>query len=74
MLHREMSALRFNRLIAGLSQFELSRSTRISQSIISLIERGFYKPNAAHVKKISRVLGKAPEELFPESDGAPALR
>ena len=62
----KVSDLRFERLMRGLSQYELAMKARVLQSLISLFERHFAEPNEEQAKKISRVLKKPASELFPE--------
>jgi transcriptional regulator with XRE-family HTH domain len=63
-----ISGLRFERLLRGLSQYELAMRARVPQSLISLFERHFAEPNERQARRLSRVLGRKPEELFPESE------
>ena len=49
---------------AGVSQFQLSYLTGLSQSAISYIERGVYIPTVDSAYKIASVLGVRIDELF----------
>lgn len=49
-----------------MTQYELSKKTKISQSSLSLIERFYKQPNHKMKKKISRALSYPIEDIFPE--------
>lgn len=52
------------RSLKGLNQQELGALVGVSRQTISLIERGDYNPSISVCLKISKVLGKAVEEIF----------
>lgn len=60
-----MNTVRSIRRLKDLTQYDLWKKTRIPQSSISLIERGFISPNEKSKKKISKALGVRIEEVFP---------
>jgi len=61
----DISSLRLTRLLMGKSQYEVSRATGISQTEVSLFERGFRIPSPEQVKRLAHALRKSVEELFP---------
>jgi transcriptional regulator with XRE-family HTH domain len=56
--------IRINRVLRGLSQFELAQRAGCSFSLVSLVERG-HQPKAENLKRIERALGLDDDE---ESD------
>lgn len=52
----------------GLTQWELTLKTGISQTRISLIENGYVKPTEDEKVKIAEALGLKVEEVFPPDD------
>lgn len=63
-----ISMLRLERIKRGLSQYHLEKLTGISQSIISLYERGIRIPREDHKKKLGRALNCSTTNLFPRED------
>lgn len=51
-----MKEIRKRRLISELTQYDMEKLTGISQARLSLIERGYRKPNPEELKKLSEVL------------------
>ena len=67
------SPLRQQRIRHGWSQDELANRARISQALVSRIERGYAAPTAPVRERLARVVDVDPRELFPdlEPSGAP---
>ena len=63
-----MNHVRRIRRLEDMTQYDLSRKTKISQSSLSLIERFYKQPNHKIKKKISRALSYPIEEIFPEKN------
>ena len=63
-MSRKLKALR---ALEGKTQYDISRESGICQSRISLIENGYVKVQREEAAAIAHVLGRKPEELFPES-------
>jgi transcriptional regulator with XRE-family HTH domain len=64
--------LRDVRVLKRITQIQLRLSTGINQSKISLIENGYVKPREDEKKRLARVLGVEPQDIFPgkgASDG-----
>lgn len=55
------------RAFEGLTQKQVAQKAGVTQPIISLIERGLFAPKGDLRKSISSVLGRKPEELFPDN-------
>jgi transcriptional regulator with XRE-family HTH domain len=51
-----MKEIRKRRLISELTQYDMEKLTGISQARLSLIERGYRKPNPEELEKLSEVL------------------
>ena len=60
--------LREARFFKGLKQWDISVKTGISQSKLSLIERGYVDPKGDEKKRIAKALGCKVAEIFPESE------
>ena len=60
-----MNNLRSIRREQEMSQNELGRRTKIAQSVLSLIERGYQEPSKEMKRKISIALGYKIEKVFP---------
>ena len=58
-------SLKEARFYSGLSQYDVALKTGISQSRISLGERGYIKFKDEEKRKIAKVLRKKFSELFP---------
>lgn len=56
--------IRAQREIAEISIRGLARAANVSDSYLSQVERGIYKPSAEVLTSISRALNLPPEELF----------
>ena len=65
-MRHEMN-LREARFFKGYSQYDLMAKTGIHQSRISLIERGYYKPNEVEKRKLAKVLNYAIHEIFSDN-------
>jgi len=61
-----MNNVRRIRRKKDMTQYELSKKTRIAQSSLSLIERLYKHPNRKMKKRISRTLGYPIKKVFPE--------
>lgn len=61
-------AVKNARDLQGIAQWRLCQMTGISQSTISVIEKGYRKPSNEHKKLIAKALKKKVEDLFPEKD------
>ncbi len=61
-----MNQVRALRRSKDISQHELSRRTKIAQSSLTLIERGYKNPTLKMMKRISKALGSELREVFPE--------
>ena len=55
------------RQLLGLTQIECAMRTGMSQSKLSLIERGYLLPSEAEAHRLSEVVGGHQDELFPET-------
>lgn len=51
-----MNELKKKRLLSELTQCDIEKLTGISQARLSLIERGYRKPNPEELEKLSEVL------------------
>ena len=60
--------LKAARFFKGFNQWDIAVRTGISQSSLSLIERGYKVPSDDEKKKLSRVLGRKVEEIFPDNN------
>jgi transcriptional regulator with XRE-family HTH domain len=60
----KLNPLRLARLEKGLSQWQVSRETGISQSTISLYEQEYREPKPEHKEALARLYGKEVEELW----------
>jgi len=60
-----MNQVRALRRSKDISQYELSRRTKIPQSTLSLIERFYKIPNAKMKRRISTALGCELRKAFP---------
>ena len=63
---KENMNLKVARTKAMMSQLELSIKTQMSQTDLSLIERGLKVPTEIQVEKIADVLQVKIEEIFPD--------
>ena len=59
-----MQPMKLSRFLAGVTQVELSKKTKISQSALSRIENGKVKPNKKQKKAIAKALDAPEDELF----------
>lgn len=59
-----MLRLKFYRLQAGLTQEEVARQLEVSQSALSLWERGISTPLAKYRRKLRALYHATEEELF----------
>jgi len=69
--------VRAQRRLAQVSQRNLARMSGVSDSYLSQIERGNYRPSPQIVKALALAFGLKPEQLylmlgFIDQDGAPA--
>lgn len=62
-----MSELRRLRKNRGLTQAELARRVGVNQSLIAMIELGYYRPYPKIKKRIAEVLGVLPEDIWEEA-------
>lgn len=60
------SKLKILRLSNGYTQFDVARELGCSEKLISAWETGRGKPNTTQCFKLSKLLGSAVEEIFPE--------
>lgn len=51
-----MKKIRKIRLMSGLTQYDVEQLTGISQTKISLIERGYRKPSSTEMERLEKVL------------------
>ena len=58
--------LREARFFKGLNQYDIALRTSISQSRISLIERGYLKPKDGEKEKIAKALDCQAADIFPQ--------
>ena len=58
--------LKFYRILAELTQFEIAKRCKMSQAKYSSIERGDREPNIFDRAAISEVLGVSSDNLWPE--------
>jgi transcriptional regulator with XRE-family HTH domain len=63
----KLNSLKLARLGKGLSQWQVSRETGISQSTISLYEQEYREPKPAHKEALAKLYGKEVEELWGET-------
>ena len=63
---KENMNLRLARTKARMSQLELSIKTQMSQTDLSLIERGLKFPTKEHAGKIAEALQVNIEDIFPD--------
>lgn len=61
--------LREARFFKGLNQWDISLKTGISQSRLSLVERGYVNLREDEKKKIAKVLGYKVADIFPDNGG-----
>lgn len=54
-----MFDLKIARLLRGLTQYELSKLTKISAPRISLLERGFAQPSADELQRLANALSSS---------------
>jgi len=59
-----ISKLRLERLLQGKSQYCLEQETSIHQTLISLFERGYRKPNSRQKKLLAKALRVPEYKLF----------
>jgi len=64
--------IRAQRELADVSLRHFARSVNISDSYLSQVERGLYRPSGDVLKAIARGLGLAPDELFRRLGWLPA--
>ncbi len=60
----EISSLKMARLQVGKSQWHVAAETGISQSLISLYERGLREPKQEHKKALAKLYRKKVLELW----------
>lgn len=60
----QLTPLRLARLEKGLSQWEVSKRTGISQTMISLYEREYVVPNELYKAKLAKLYDKKVAELW----------
>ena len=58
------SFVKAQRQLANISQRQLAKSSGMSDSYLSQIERGLYRPSAEVLRGIAQALGIAPAALF----------
>lgn len=58
------SFVKSQRQLANISQRQLAKSSGMSDSYLSQIERGLYRPSAEVLRGIAQALGIAPAALF----------
>ena len=58
--------MKIARMKNGITQYDLSYSTRIPQGTISLIEQGIKQPSFDQAQKIAEALHMSIEEIFPK--------
>jgi transcriptional regulator with XRE-family HTH domain len=59
-----LNPLKLARLEKGLSQWQVSIATGISQSTISLYEQEYRKPKPEHKEALAKAYGKQVEDLW----------
>jgi transcriptional regulator with XRE-family HTH domain len=64
----DMTRLKFYRLQAGLTQEEVARQLEVTQSALSLWERGINTPLAKYRKKLRALYHATDDELFGTED------
>jgi len=62
-----VSKVRELRFFKGLSQWQIALAAGMSQTKLSLIERGFIHPTEADKERIAEILETKIEDLFPEA-------
>lgn len=65
---RSVSALRRARFEHGYSQTELAELTHISRQLLAHLEKGRRQPSLPVARRLARILGTAPDALFPDTD------
>jgi transcriptional regulator with XRE-family HTH domain len=60
----ELSPLRMARLQLGKSQWHVAKETGISQSLVSLYERGLREPKPEHQRVLANLYGRQVKELW----------
>jgi len=63
-----LSSLKRNRLLQGKTQYDLMLKSGVHQTLISLFESGYRKPNENQKKQLAQALKMPKRELFPEND------
>jgi transcriptional regulator with XRE-family HTH domain len=71
--HRIAASVREMRMAKGLSLDALASKSRVSRSMISLIERGESSPTAVVLDKVARALGVTLASLFDRTAAKPAV-
>lgn len=60
----ELSPLRMARLQVGKSQWHVAKETGISQSLVSLYERGLREPKPEHKEALAKLYGNKVQEIW----------
>ena len=60
----KLNPLKLARLEKGLSQWQVSRETGISQSTMSLYEQEYREPKPKHKEALANLYGKKVEDLW----------
>ncbi len=58
--------LKFRRIKAGLTQFELAKRLGVNERVISFWETGRSEPHIEQAVDIARVLETEPKDIFPD--------
>lgn len=61
-----MIRLRLTRIVSQLTQYDLARRSRVSQTRLSMLERGIVSPSPEERAAIARVFCADPDALFQE--------
>lgn len=67
-MERKITPLKYERIIRGVTQMELTRKTGLCNSMISAIERGRYVPSETHKQTLAEALGVSIKKLFPKGE------
>jgi len=60
----KLTPLKLARLEAGQSQWDVAKCTGISQTLISLYERGYKEPKEEHKVSLAEIYGRQVEDLW----------
>lgn len=66
-----MNQIKKRRLELEFSQYEIEKLTGISQTKLSLIERGYREPSSDERKKLAKALRLEVKELFEDKNNNP---